>query len=119
MKSKKVFKTILTIVFVIGILIPTIVAAFAFAERFQHNDDGQTYGSGYVEDPTQAYTPDLILAEGLDGTIGYVYDHELSFGPFENPKNEAERMAYNEQLLELAYEQLSKDDPYLWYIPLY
>jgi hypothetical protein len=86
---------------------------------FPRNDDGQTYGSGYVENPANPYTPDLILAEGIDGAIGYVYQEDLRFGPFEQPETAEERALYNEQLLALAYEQLANEDEYLWYIPLY
>ncbi|MDR1156815.1 MAG: hypothetical protein LBK75_00695 [Oscillospiraceae bacterium] len=123
MRSKMVRNAAL-IVLIIGIAIP-VVATAAFASQdllttiFPRNDDGQTYGSGYVENPADPHTPDLILAEGIDGEIGYAYQDDLHFGPFEQPKTAEECALYNEQLLALAYEQQANGDEYLWYIPLY
>ena len=118
MKSKKSIRAALAAVFLIGILIPAAIAAIV-QQNTNRNNDGQTYGSGYVETPTSVCMPDLILAKGLDGALGYVYADEVRFGSFKKPANDAERTAYNEQVLKLAYEQQSKGEDYLWYIPLY
>jgi len=60
---------------------PTIV--------YQVNENGQTYGSSLYAVSAET-EPDLILARGIDGTIGYVYYTDLYR---EEPKNPEEAIA--------------------------
>ncbi|MCR6546554.1 hypothetical protein NVS47_13710 [Dehalobacterium formicoaceticum] len=56
---------------------------------FQKNESGQTYGTN--ENATSLETePDLVLALGEDGTLGYVYSKDL-YG--EMPKTPEEAIA--------------------------
>jgi hypothetical protein len=43
---------------------------------YSTNEKGQTYGNGNQISEV-GYDPDLILAEGPDGTLGYVYASDL------------------------------------------
>lgn len=56
---------------------------------YQVNENGQTYGSSLYAVSLET-EPDLILARGVDGTIGYVYYTDLYK---EEPKNPEEAIA--------------------------
>lgn len=59
------------------------------AHVYPRNENGQTYGSElYATSPATA--PDLILARGVDGTIGYVRSADLNE---EMPKTPEEALA--------------------------
>ena len=65
---------------------------------FPVNNRGQTFGSGgYGID-----NPDLILATGIDGTIGYVLSTDLhSYGPvLDEPQSPEEALIYMKQFEE-------------------
>jgi hypothetical protein len=101
-------------------LIATTIAATAASGYFDVNASGQTYGSGYVENPDQPYVPDLILAEGRDGSIGYVYRSDLEGGgPLDKPSTPEEAIGYMDNVRALAQNQLDAGAEYLYMIPLY
>ncbi|WP_156946533.1 hypothetical protein [Desulfitibacter alkalitolerans] len=56
---------------------------------YRVNEYGQTYGSSLFAVSFET-EPDLILAKGIDGTLGYVYATDL-YG--EEPKNPEEALA--------------------------
>lgn len=56
------------------------------ARIYQINENGQTYGSSLYAVSAET-EPDLIIAKGVDGTIGYVYYADL-YG--KEPKNPEE-----------------------------
>lgn len=52
---------------------------------YEVNQAGQTYGSAmYAASPEKE--PDLVLAEGLDGTQGYVYSSDLNADMVDSPE---------------------------------
>lgn len=57
---------------------------------YNTNENGQTYGSAMYA-PSPDKEPDLILAEALDGTEGYVYASDLNA---DLPNNPEELLAY-------------------------
>ncbi|MDR3240520.1 MAG: hypothetical protein LBT44_10635 [Clostridiales bacterium] len=107
--------------------IPSAVSAYNTAKQLPVNQNGQTYGSGYVEDPSNPVVPDLVLAIGKDdvhGEVhGYISNAEIDnyFGPRPNTLEEA--AAYSkrveEELTELAEDALARGDEYIYYVPLY
>lgn len=52
---------------------------------YKVNENGQTYGSAAFA-VSVATEPDLILAQGVDGTLGYVYAIDLRGNEPENPE---------------------------------
>ena len=83
---------------------------------FPVNENGQTFGSGgYGAD-----NPDLVLAYGIDGTLGYVLRTDIDgTGPLEKPNNPDEALAYMEELDKLAAEARARGESYIYTIPLY
>lgn len=62
------------------------------APVYQKNENGQTYGS--AANATSIETePDLILAEGVDGTIGYVRSVDLNGVMPKTPEEAVELMS--------------------------
>jgi hypothetical protein len=61
------------------------------AKHFPKNESGETYGSD-MDVAFNEQSPDLILAMGDDGKIGYVRDKELNM---EAPKSIKEALAQN------------------------
>ncbi|AGL01883.1 hypothetical protein [Desulfoscipio gibsoniae] len=59
------------------------------APVYQINENGQTYGSA-ANATTEENEPDLILAEGEDGTIGYVLSKDLNGKQPKTPKEALE-----------------------------
>lgn len=95
---------------------------------FDVNDNGQTYGSAILSEYEAAIFPDLILAEGIDGTEGFVLKEDLEgTGPLDKPRNPEEAMIYMQLLDDLiaetearaALHNLESHEIYLYYIPLY
>jgi hypothetical protein len=83
---------------------------------FPANEHGQSYGSGGYG-PSN---PDLILATGIDGTMGYVLREDLEgTGPLTMPTNPKEALEYMEALEALAAEARERGDAYIYTIPLY
>ncbi|MDR2569768.1 MAG: hypothetical protein LBD23_05665 [Oscillospiraceae bacterium] len=84
---------------------------------FPVNERGQTFGSGGFGSDN----PDLILATGDDGTIGYVLRTDLfSYGPsLDEPQNPEEALIYMKQFEELVKEAQARGAAYVYYIPLY
>lgn len=68
-----------TISLCLGLLVGLLsVPAFANSNsRFPTNSNGQTYGSAALAE-TAEEEPDLILAQGIDGTQGYVKSADLN-----------------------------------------
>jgi beta-lactamase regulating signal transducer with metallopeptidase domain len=91
--------------------------------EYPRNENGQTYGG--ISNPGPGTTrppepPDLIAAEGIGGTHGYVLKSDISgHGPFEAPNNPDEAMEYMRKMDELRAEQRAKGAEHLYYIPLY
>jgi len=84
---------------------------------FPVNAFGQTYGSGGFG----AQSPDLILATGIDGIVGYVLRSDLDgeTGPVIRPNNPDEAALYMEKLEELAAEARARGEWFVYTIPLY
>ncbi|MDR0916547.1 MAG: hypothetical protein LBN02_05090 [Oscillospiraceae bacterium] len=103
-----------------AVLVPLGIADAESPSTTAVNENGQTYGSGHVNDPSNPDIPDLIFALGVDGTDGYVYKTDLyGTGPLVKPTNLEEAVAYMAQLDALAEQAKARNDEYLYYIPLY
>ena len=64
---------------------------------FPMNSDGQTYGSlGGINTIEEA--PDLIEAQGVDGTFGYVLKTDLLGGKLKSPEDDISSIEGNVQL---------------------
>lgn len=108
---------------IITLLATTTIAVAANYSKYLINKNGQTYGSGSVSDEEVAnqiaqpiVLPDLILAEGIDGTIGYVYKNDLDG---EQPQNPEEAVEYMKKLEERYEEMKQTGEEYVRIIPLY
>ena len=64
----------------------------------QKNDNGEIYGSGLFLDEI-GVQPDLIMAEGINGEIGYVKAEDLNDAEIETPEQ-----AFTKMLNEIHYE---------------
>lgn len=62
--------------------------------KFPVNKNGETYGSN-SEVTVAGQEPDLILAQGVDGTVGYIKWKDLNK---DQPKNPKEAVAYMEKI---------------------
>ena len=62
--------------------------------KFPVNKNGETYGSN-SEVTNAEQEPDLILAQGVDGTVGYIKRADLEKG---QPKNPEEAVAYMKKM---------------------
>ena len=72
----------------------SITVQEASSPKFKVNKNGETYGS--IKDVTVAgQEPTLILAEGIDGTVGYARFADMN-GP--QPKNPEEAVAYMKKM---------------------
>ena len=100
MQIKAIYKKSSFLIFILsGMLIGSIGYAsmnpippqesLAQNKNFPQNESGETYGSGRGVSPYEK-EPDLINAEGIDGTIGYVRAAELDG---EEPKSPEEALA--------------------------
>lgn len=118
---KKVIVTFTAVCLVIGTLV-----IYGFADAWQVNDrfapsfvyrtneNGQTYGSEmYASSPDTE--PDLILAESLDGTEGYVYSSDLN----SMPSNPEELLAITAKNKEIWDKAPAGEVVVARYIPLY
>lgn len=99
--------TILALVFVIGITVGTIGISTTIANTdldnsssqdlgFPKNENGLTYGSA-LEATSLDTEPDLILAYGVDGTLGYVRSIDLND---DIPKTPEEAIAIQKQYID-------------------
>lgn len=95
--------------FVLGSITLNSIPALAdksSSPKFQTNTNGETYGS--MKDVTvYGQEPDLILAEGVDGTTGYVRFKDLN-GP--EPKNPEEAKEYMDKLIKSGSRMISVYD---------
>ncbi|WP_018306143.1 hypothetical protein [Desulfitobacterium hafniense] len=66
------------------------------------NQSGETYGS-MAGASSYEQIPDLILAEGIDGTVGYVKNLDLNQGL---PKNPEEAVAYMKNLKDNGFRKI-------------
>jgi len=82
------------------------ISAIATNPVFPVNQNGETYGSN-SEVTVAAQGPDLILAAGIDGTVGYMKLKDLNK---DQPNNPEEAVAYMERM---------KNGPTYSDIPLY
>ncbi|MHB8074045.1 M56 family metallopeptidase [Desulfosporosinus fructosivorans] len=82
------------------------ISAIATNPVFPVNQNGETYGSN-SEVTVAAQGPDLILAAGIDGTVGYMKLKDLNK---DQPNNPEEAVAYMEKM---------KNGPTYSDIPLY
>ena len=97
--------------------------------KFNVNENGQTYGSSSVdshlatpETYCELELPELIMAMGVDGTVGYVYQSELerySHGGLPAPTNPEEALEYMIKIEELKEAARISGKKHLNYIPLY
>jgi uncharacterized protein YigE (DUF2233 family) len=69
----------------------TITEAKNQVHPYPKNQKGETYGS-LLDAASLGVEPDLILAQGVDGTIGYVRATDLNDVP--HPKTPEEAVAY-------------------------
>lgn len=58
---------------------------------YERNEHGQTYGST-MNLVSEAQAPDLVLAQGEDGTVGYVLYSDLHAQPATTPDEVEERI---------------------------
>jgi hypothetical protein len=108
----------------VGILVSFAISAYTNSNRvnigFSVNGNGQTYGSALHPEYEDIVPPDLILAVGVDGNEGYVLRSDLEgTGPLTKPQNPEEALVYMDQLEELVNDAITRDEKYLYYIPLY
>jgi len=68
---------------------------------YEINENGQTYGSAMYA-PSPDKEPDLILAESLDGTKGYVYASDLNAERPNNPEELLTSTARNKEIWDKA-----------------
>ncbi|WP_019850746.1 hypothetical protein [Desulfitobacterium sp. PCE1] len=66
------------------------------------NQSGETYGS-MAGASSYEQIPDLILAEGIDGTVGYVKNSDLNQGL---PKNPEEAVVYMKNLKDNGFRKI-------------
>ena len=90
-------------------------AAAANPDAFSVNDYGLTYGNGY-DIARWGYDPDLILAQGIDGTIGYVYTKDMDGF---HPSNPEEAVAYMHDYEQRRAAATNRGEQYERIIPLY
>ena len=85
------------------------------AHIYDVNQNGQTYGSAmYAVSPEKE--PDLVLAEAIDGTQGYVYSSDLNSEMMESPE---EMLLINKKYKEMWENALVGEVVVARYIPLY
>lgn len=82
---------------------------------YETNENGQTYGSAFYA-PSPDKEPDLILAESLDGTQGYVYSADLNA---DLPSSPDELIASMEKYREIWDNAPAGEVVIAHYIPLY
>jgi len=75
----------------------TITEAKSQVRPYPKNQKGETYGS-VLDAEALGGEPDLILAQGVDGTIGYVLATDLNDVP--HPKTPEEAVAYEKARME-------------------
>lgn len=93
---------IIGICLVAGIIVGVFGSGYAIATTsiqdlapvYQRNDSGQTYGSA-LNVTSQDKMPNLVLAIGVDGTVGYL---QLADFMGELPKNPEEALAQQNKL---------------------
>jgi len=71
------------------------------AHIYETNENGQTYGSAMYA-PSPDKEPDLILAESIDGTEGYVYASDLNADLPNNPEELLAITAKNQEIWDNA-----------------
>ena len=84
MKNRRIRISVFILV-VILIVAAVCISAIAATKHYQVNQDGQTYGT--MSQESHGTAPDLIQAQGVDGTIGYVKSTDLFWF---NPKTPEE-----------------------------
>lgn len=68
---------------------------------YEVNEKGQTYGSA-MDNSLLFGDPDLVLAEAIDGTRGYVYASELNADQASSPEELIARVEKNKKIWEEA-----------------
>ena len=68
---------------------------------YKTNENGQTYGSAMYA-PSPDKEPDLVLAEALDGTEGYVYSSDLNADLPSSPEELLAITAKNQEIWDNA-----------------
>jgi hypothetical protein len=89
---------------------------------FPVSESVQLYGSGGFGGAGDSgeSNPDLLLAVGIDGTIGFVLRDDLySGGPLGRPQNPAEAALYQAAMEQLAAEARARGEWFIYTIPLY
>ncbi|MFR2837445.1 MAG: hypothetical protein ACLTBU_00050 [Zhenhengia sp.] len=84
MKSKSKICITTGIVLILTLILIENNSANSNSEKYLINKNGKTYGTNKVD--TIGYEPDLMLAKGDDGTVGYVRTEELNDPEFKTPE---------------------------------
>jgi hypothetical protein len=79
--------------------LPDIVRKEFLSPIYPINENGQTYGPAILSD--DPHIPALILAQGVDGTIGYIYNGAGDHGPLPAPNNPEEAVEYMKKMEEM------------------
>lgn len=105
--KRRIFKRLISVILILSMISINFifVSANSSKQTYKVNENGETYGND-IQAMTIGYEPDLIYAQGIDGTLGYVKASDLSG----NEKSPAE--ALQKQMLR------EKSDSAM-YIPLY
>jgi len=107
-------------VIALSALVLSAMPEFQMKSGYPVNENGQTYGPVTLDDQSKTIRPDLILAQGVDGTDGYILETDFDdCSPLEKPQNPEEAMDYMRQLEILREDAFVRGDPYLYYLPLY
>ena len=74
---------------------------FDHAHIYEINENGQTYGSAMYA-PSPDKEPDLILAEALDGTEGFIYSSDLNADLPNSPEELLASLTRNQEIWDNA-----------------
>lgn len=105
--KKRSFKRLISVILTLSMISINFIFVSASSSKptYNVNENGETYGND-IQAMTIGYEPDLIYAQGIDGTLGYVKASDLSG----NEKSPAEA---------LQKQMLSEESNSATYIPLY
>lgn len=79
LQTRKLVSVIVAFVMILVCAVPAFAAAPSNSAGYAVNSNGETYGN-YLEALEIGYEADLIYAEGIDGTLGYVRLSDLDDG---------------------------------------
>ena len=76
LQTRKFVSMLVAFVIILVCAVPALATESSDATGYAVNQNGETYGN-YLEALEIGYEADLILAEGIDGTLGYVKTIDL------------------------------------------